>query len=476
MPPLLFIQANFSFFSSSLIPTSKHMNTASHFVVIFGGAVSGAEAAWQLAQRGIHSVVFEQQALPYGKIEDGLPKWHVKLRDKEEGNINEKLSHELVDFVPNVKLGKDISFEQAVNWGFTAVILATGAWNDRPLPIDGIDEYVGKGLYYQNPFIYWFNHKHEPNYAGEQYEIQDGAIVIGGGLASMDVVKVLMIETVAKALEEKGHKTDIFTLDKGIGKVLEGLGLTLADLGVKGCTLYYRRRNADMPLSPTQATTPEEIAKAETIRAKILETFQKRFLFNFEGNMMPVDKVVEDGRLTGMVFRQTKVEDGKVSPVEGSDRDIKAPLVISSIGSIPELIEGIPAKGQVFRIKDMNLCQIEGHENVFAIGNAVTGRGNINESLKHGKELSGRIMDEYLNWSEEDFQNLLRVKEAGVEQEIEAITKTFEGKNLLPEDKIQELAELIKEQQAQSEYDGNFNAWVEKNLPKRLEDMIGVAH
>ena len=150
--------------------------------------------------------------------------------------------------------------------------------------------------------------------------------------------------------------------------------------------------------------------------------------------------------------------------------------MISSIGSIPELIEGVPAKGQMFQIKDMNLCQIEGFENVFAIGNAVTGRGNINESLKHGKELSGRIMDEYLNWSEEDFQNLLRAKEAGVEQEIEEITKTFEGKDLLPEDKIRELAELVKEQQAQSGYDGNFNAWVEKNLPKRLEDMIGHAH
>jgi flavin-dependent dehydrogenase len=71
-----------------------------HLIAIFGGAVSGAEAAYQLSQRGIESVVFDQNILPYGKIEDGLPKWHAKLRDQEEEKINQKLNHELIHFVP----------------------------------------------------------------------------------------------------------------------------------------------------------------------------------------------------------------------------------------------------------------------------------------------------------------------------------------------------------------------------------------
>ncbi|MCB0294232.1 MAG: hypothetical protein KDG51_03110, partial [Calditrichaeota bacterium] len=62
-----------------------------HFVALFGGACAGSEAAFQLANRGIYVAVFDQQALPYGKIEDGLPKWHVKLRDKEEAKIDQKL-------------------------------------------------------------------------------------------------------------------------------------------------------------------------------------------------------------------------------------------------------------------------------------------------------------------------------------------------------------------------------------------------
>jgi NADPH-dependent glutamate synthase beta subunit-like oxidoreductase len=449
-----------------------------HYVAIFGGAVSGAEAAYQLSQRGIRVVVFDQQTLPYGKIEDGLPKWHVKLRDKEEGNINEKLSNEFVEFVPNVRLGRDISFEEVVKqWGFSAVIMATGAWRDRPLPVEGIDDYIGNGFYYQNSFINWFNHCHEPDYSGIQYEIEDGALVIGGGLASIDVVKVLMMENVRKALEEKGHKTDIFKMDRGINKVLDELGYTLEDLGVKGCTLFYRRRGMDMPLSPAETNTPELLEKAQTVRAKILNTFQTRFLFDVKELHSPIETIVEDGRLVGMVFQENKMEDGKAVPVEGSRIEYRGPLTISSIGSIPEPIDGVPSDGQVFRVADSNLCRIDGYDNVFAVGNAVTGRGNINESLKHGREISQNIMDDYLDWQEEDFQELLRQREASVAEQMNDLSGYLADKEVLPVEKIEAIQNRIAGYQEEAGYNGNFMKWVDQHLPKRLEDMLeGVSH
>ena len=175
--------------------------TGHHYVAIFGGSVSGSEAAHQLAGRGFRVVVFDQNYLPYGKIEDGLPKWHAKLRDKEEDLIDDKLDHPNITFVPGVRLGKEVDFNDLVNnWGFSAILIATGAWRDRSLPISGIDDYVDKGLVYQNPFVYWFNHYHEPGYTGPAYSVPDNAIVVGGGLASLDVVKIIMIETVQKAL------------------------------------------------------------------------------------------------------------------------------------------------------------------------------------------------------------------------------------------------------------------------------------
>ena len=106
------------------------MNPA-HVVAVIGGAVAGSEAAANLAKRGILIVVFEQNIRPYGKIEDGLPKWHVKLQAKEENKIDEKLSGSNIIFVPNTSLNRDIDFQDLVNnWGFSAILLANGAWQD----------------------------------------------------------------------------------------------------------------------------------------------------------------------------------------------------------------------------------------------------------------------------------------------------------------------------------------------------------
>lgn len=444
-----------------------------HLVAIFGGAVSGAEAAHQLALRGIRSVVFEQNALPFGKIEDGLPKWHARLRDKEEENINEKLNHPLVTYVPKVKLGREIDFLDIVhNWGFSAVFLATGAWQDRPLPVDGIENYIGKGFYYQNPFINWYNHFHETGYPGEQLEIADGAFVIGGGLASIDVVKALMMETVQKALEERGIAVTMFDLERSIVKVLEMHGLTLEALGLKGCTLVYRRRIKDMPLFPGDTDTPEQLAKAEAVREKVLLHAQAKFLFHMLPCHIPVGKIVENGRIAGLILRETRIENGRVVEVPGSDREVRTPLVIASIGSIPDPIPGIPMNGQTFEIAEDECCRLKGFDNVFALGNAVTGRGNIKESLEHGRSIAGSIADNYLQNPEEVISEQLREKEEIVSRNIASLLEKLA--ELPPPDEKQSrfIFQKIKSLHQQSGYSGDYARWIQEHLPVRLESLL----
>ena len=53
-----------------------------HVVLVIGGGISGAEAAFQFARWRIRCVVIDQNERPYGKIEDGLPRWHVNLRSR----------------------------------------------------------------------------------------------------------------------------------------------------------------------------------------------------------------------------------------------------------------------------------------------------------------------------------------------------------------------------------------------------------
>lgn len=436
-----------------------------HFVAVVGGACAGSEAAFQLANRGIYVALFEQQALPYGKIEDGLPKWHVRLRNKEEGKIEAKISHPNIFYIPKARLGAAISFYELVNqWGFSAVLLAIGAWRDRPLPVKGIDEFIGKGFYYQNYFVDWFNHYHEPGYNRQQCEVADGAIVVGGGLASIDVIKILMLETVSRALAERGYKVDVISLEHGgIPKTLAELGVDYADLNFKGCTLFYRRRVIDMPLAPLP-DDPAKIEKAQQIRARILKNAQEKYLFHFQDRSKPVDLIVENGRLAGLVFRRTEVVDGRVKDIPGSEFEVRAPLVISSIGSIPEPIPGIPAAGELFEVEDEATGKLKRFEHVFALGNAVTGRGNIRESELHARQVTQYVMDSFLNWRAEDA--------AAVQEKGWAHLRQTGARRVLTEDQIRGIIRRIRQLQQRVGYDGDYEKWKARHLPVRLEELV----
>lgn len=420
-------------------------SNSQHVVAIFGGAVAGAEAAEYLSRQGIKTVVFEQNLLPFGKIEDGLPMWHIKLRDKEEHKIIEKLDHPEVNFVPATKLGRDIQFADVVdNWGFSTILLATGAWRDRPLPIPEIDAFIGRGLYYQNQFFQWFNHAHDDGFPGEKCEIVDNTLIVGGGLASIDVAKAVMMATTKFALANKGIDVDILTIEKkGPAQILADHNLTKEALGLKGCTLVYRRHAVNMPITPIPEGADEKrIQKAQEVRQRMINNLQEKFLFKFVECHMPVDKIVENGKLAGIVFQKTKIENNRVVPLEGEFSELKAAQVISSIGSIPELIDGIPAKGSMFAVTDWHTGQVEGYDNVYLLGNAVTGQGNIKKSRQHGIEVA-QLVAEKLTTQEK-----------------------------CSTDQINSIMEKVKKRQQEVGYSGDLTAWAKKHTPSRLEKSL----
>ena len=425
---------------------ANHEASGKQVALVIGGAVAGSEAVAQLTQQGILTIVMEQNPRPYGKIEDGLPRWHVKLRRQEYDKIDAKLANPNVRFIPLTKLGRDITLEEILRWGLSAVCLATGAWRDRPLPVPGIDAYIDRGFYYQNPFVYWFNHYEDPGYDGPKYEAPDGAIVVGGGLASLDVVKILQLEAVGHALKAKGLPGEMLELEhKGIKRSLNALGITMADLGVKGCTLYYRRRVEDMPLQePPDNPTPEQMAKTGMVRRKLLQNFLDKYLFTFHERHAPVAPIVEGDGLAGLRFAETEVKDGKATIKPGSEKEVRAPLVISSIGSIPEPLQGIEMKGELYRIKDENSGEVEGLPGVFALGNAVTGKGNIQISFKHGR-LVGLHVCEYLR-----------------------------GQPALTPTKVAAIEAEIKSLQEKVGYSGNYKEWMAKARPERVEGVAPV--
>jgi ferredoxin/flavodoxin---NADP+ reductase len=446
---------------------------ANYFVAVIGGAISGSVAAEILADHGIRAAVFEQNARPYGKIEDGLPRWHVEQRKQEYARIDARLRKPGVYFIPCTKLGRDVDFSDlSKSWGFSAVILANGAWRDRDLGVPGAEEFVGKGLVYQNPFIYWYNHKNESSYSGPRYETPDGAIVVGGGLASIDVAKVLQFENYERALKARGIDTNFHELEKGIPAVCKEHGVRPEDLGVKGCLLIYRRREQDMPLAqPPDNATPDQIAKTERVRQKILKLARERYLFRFQDRRLTTGLLVENGRLVGLKVAETKIAGRRAEPIPGTEQEIRAPLVISSIGSVPEILPGISTRGEYYAFTDEATPRHTEHRNVFGVGNVVTGQGNIRVSLVHSQSVTQRLIDEYARIGS-DTGNLSAIRAAAEEraaERAEAVVDRVKAWPPLSAAEVAHIEERIRTLQQRVGYTGDYDNWIAKVTPADLE-------
>ncbi|MGF1510596.1 MAG: hypothetical protein ACFB9M_13935 [Myxococcota bacterium] len=436
------------------------MNHPQHAVAVIGGAVAGAEVARALADKGAYVAVFEQNRRPFGKIEDGLPRWHGALRQAEFQKIKEKLSHERIDFVPLTKVGSDIPFKALVEeWGFSLVVLACGAWRDRRLPVENADAYLGRGLHYQNPFIIAFNRAEAPIPLAA-----GGGIVIGGGLASIDVAKVLMLDAVRFALAERGIEVDLEELEKaGIPKTLELHGLTWEQLGLPGATLFYRREAEDMPLleMPPDADQARREKVART-RRRALEKAMGKFLFGFEPLCRPEAILEEEGRLCGVRFRRLrKDENGKLQATE-TCFERRAPLVVSSIGSIPEPIPGVRMEGELIAFEGDVLPRLQGYSHVFSAGNVVTGKGNIIASRRHASAVATELLETFMGLREghQGEEVLIQDIEAAAAQQAEKVKQVIEQLEAPSPEALARARHLVRERMDAVHYSGDVESWL----------------
>jgi ferredoxin--NADP+ reductase len=454
----------------SLLPMAE---SGKYFVAVVGGAISGSVAAEILADHGVRVAVIEQNKRPYGKIEDGLPRWHVEQRQQEYARIDARLKKRGVYFVPCTRLGRDLDFEDFTrNWGFSAVVLANGAWRDRDLGLPGAEDYVDRGLVYQNPFIYWYNHKNEKDYSGSRYETPDETLVVGGGLASIDVVKVLQIENYERALKARGISVNMHDLEKGIPAACKARGVDPESLGVKGCLLIYRRREQDMPLAqPPDHATPDQIAKTEIIRQKMLRLAREKYLFRVRERSVATGLIVESGRVVGLKVADTQIEGRRCDAIPGSEHELRAPLVISSIGSVPEVLPGVAMKGEYYTFSNEALPRYSGADRVFGVGNVVTGQGNIHVSLMHSQHVTRHLVEHYLRADDEDpaVGPGFRPAEARAANEARAVEQTVKGLPALSAEKMAELERRVGEIQHRVGYTGDYDSWIAKVTPPDLE-------
>ena len=135
---------------------------------------------------------------------------------------------------------------------------------------------------------------------------------------------------------------------------------------------------------------------------KIVDKAQRKFLFEFQELRAPGGVIVENGAMVGVNSAAPRSRTASAHGPEERARTVRAPLTISSIGSIPQPIPGIPQHGEVYEYVDQKIgLLMEGPTAVFAAGNVLTGKGNIKDSLDSGTEIGMRVAEAYLGLSDE---------------------------------------------------------------------------
>jgi hypothetical protein len=204
-------------------------------------------------------------------------------------------------------------------------------------------------------------------------------------------------------------------------------------------------------------------------RGKILEKAMRKFLFEFQELRVPTGIIVENGQMVGVKFSRTEVAGGQVRTVPDTGEEVRGGMIISSIGSIPEPIQGVPQKGEVYQYRDVKTGLLfDGPTAVFAAGNVLTGKGNIKDSLESGTEIGTIVAESYLGLTDAKVP-LAEVARYNAEIEAEKIAAVMETRADVSRGQIDAILVRVRARQQAVGYHGNYREWIAKVTPSDLQ-------
>ena len=143
--------------------------------------------------------------------------------------------------------------------------------------------------------------------------------------------------------------------------------------------------------------------------------------------------------------------------------EVRGPVVVSSIGSIPEPIKGIDMRGELFDFKDWEVGKLAGYPTVFSVGNVVTGKGNIVASRKHATQVSEAAIEGYLGVGDGDHTAATRenpVANAAIET-ADQVVASLASTHAPSVEEASALLEKISARQREVGFE-EYKSWMEK--------------
>ncbi len=317
-------------------------------IAVIGSGPAGyytAEACQKLFGGDVRIDVIDGLPVPYGLIRFGVAPDHQSIKAVSRRYEAVALS-ENVRFVGNVSVGRDVSIDELQSL-YDAVVLATGAPNDRPLGIPGDDL---PGVVGSAAFVGWYNG--HPDFADLSPPLDvAGAVVVGNGNVALDVARILSktpaefsgSDIVDHALAELAGSS-IRTISILGRRGPHQIAMTPKELGELG---HLERAAphvdpADLPPLGDDALLEPGMRKSVThLRDFAATNAAKPIRIDFDFFAMPV-AIEGDGKVERIIVERTVLDADLRSSGTGERYTIECGLVVSCIGYSTPKIEGVP--------------------------------------------------------------------------------------------------------------------------------------
>jgi NADPH-dependent glutamate synthase beta subunit-like oxidoreductase len=321
-------------------------------IAIIGSGPAGyytAEAAQKKFGDEVRVDIIDRLPVPFGLIRFGVAPDHQSIK-AVSGRYEKVALSENVRFVGNVSVGSDVSIEELQSL-YDAVVLATGAPNDRKLDIPGGDL---PGVYGSAAFVGWYNG--HPDFADLAPALNGKhVVIIGNGNVALDVARILSktraefsgSDIVGHALDalEKANTEEITILGR---RGPHQIAMTPKELGELGHLerATPRVEKGDLPDDGADALLEPGMRKSVThLRefAAIPESFRadKPISINFDFFAAPVS-IEGEGKVERVNIERTTLDGQLRSIGTGETYQLDCSMVVSCIGYQTPPIKGVP--------------------------------------------------------------------------------------------------------------------------------------
>jgi ferredoxin--NADP+ reductase len=318
-------------------------------IAVVGSGPAGyytAEAAQKKFGDDVCIDIIDRLPVPYGLIRFGVAPDHQSIKGVYKRYETVNMS-ENVRFVGNVSVGKNVAIDELTGL-YDAVVLATGAPNDRPLEVPGRDL---PGVIGSAAFVGWYNG--HPDFADLDPPLAGpGAVVVGNGNVALDVARILaktrdefagadIVSHALDALDHAGIKRVTLLGRRGPHQI----AMTPKELGELGHLV--RARPAvdpdDFPPEADDALLEPGMRKSVTHLRNFAAVPRngKEITIDFDFFASPV-AIEGDGRVERIVVERTRLDADLRSVGTGETYVIPCGLVVSCIGYQTPPIEGVP--------------------------------------------------------------------------------------------------------------------------------------